>query len=209
MLVFQRLALVAGLLSLTACGRSEVFHSDTPAKTDVKPLCAPTEPGLTRNTTSNGAPIRWEAGTCIAVTYEPKLEADARALELALEAWTAPNCTSLCFSPPQPAKAGEDPTYRLHLRAAGPTETPPSTNILVSTTYDDKSGAVAGADLVLTPGVHPSHGDWLTEVGLAIGFRRAPAEVDSALASVASGSGRTALSTLDLQSVCASYPACR
>ena len=208
---FRTQALVAALVGLGACGRSEVFPQvdPPPPKTDVKPICGEVTPELGRATSSTGKPLRWHTDACIPVTYEPGLETEAAQLEAALAAWTAQSCTSLCFELPRLAMAG-DPAYRLHLRLRGAgDEVPPSTIAFNSATYDDKTGGILFADLVIAPGAQLTPGDWLGQVGRAIGFNRAAPGTDSALESGAIGSSRTALGAIDLQSVCANYPVCK
>ncbi len=191
-------ALLFGLV-LSGCGRSELLgpHEldfNGSAGADAARVC----PGGTRRTPTVAVTTAWAKG-CIDVSYVDELASELPLLRGAMAAWSSPDCTSVCFSlKPWPTR----PNTRTILLHEDHGALRPSDGAL--TVY---YGNVPGfssvremASLIRRPGTSVTAEDYLSAVGVALGFE-ATRGVDSAV-----NSPRATLTEADLQSVCALYP---
>lgn len=193
------LALVAFAAAAAGCGRSQSYTT--------KPPCVRNPEGTPELSLqlANGMPRVWNKEKCIAVTYAPTLVKLKPTLQAALDAWDAVGCTGLCFE--EPAEAKDPPTTdfdtRLHL-ADAMTGAGTAWELL----NDGRNGRTLHATLFVTDA--NTVGDLMRSVGFVLGFEASPkGGRDTVLEEPAVPSLRTELGSIDRQSVCAVYPACR
>jgi len=193
------------ILLFTACGRSDVYQA--PQRAALVPACVSTRgPSTLPRTSANAAnPIEWPRGACLDVTYGPGIEPFLKDVQAALDQWTGPDCTWMCFS--QPRAESSPPTgadrRRIHLRLADPGELSKGTVMLSEVTYDPRTGEQYSGQVILDPASLPTLSNWLGQLGQVLPFDRT--DQDSVLNPALK---RSTLSSIDQQSVCAVYPAC-
>ncbi len=92
---------------LLGCGSSSVED----------PCGAPPELDVPVRRSSLAAPLHWPSGECIAVSYDPALEARRGVIEAALSEWM-PECSDLCLQLTGPSsEAPDEASRRVHLVA--------------------------------------------------------------------------------------------
>ncbi|GEM_PF-3178837 len=194
----MRFAIVLTLLLGTACGRTQSYG---------KPACiadAVGTPDVGLQKLPNGTPRVWNRELCIPVTYAPSLEKLLPDIQTALDAWDQVACTGLCFEAPVANK--EVPTAdldrRLHFFDA---VSPTNAWELLS---EGNTGYTLHATIFVSN--KSNLGELLRQVGSVLGFEgRKPNFRDTVMEEVLVPNPRTMLGSLDRQSVCAVYPACR
>lgn len=195
----MRVVPVLLLTLLCSCGRTTSYTT--------KPPCVRNPEGTPALGVqlANGMPRLWNKEQCIKVTYAPTLTKLKPTLLAALAAWDGVDCTGLCFTELVEAKDGPttDNDTRLHVSDIG-TGIGTAWELL----NDGRTGRTLHATIFVTN--DSTVGDLMKQLGFVLGFEGAKnAHRDTVLEEEMFPSPRTGLGSLDAQSVCAVYPACK
>jgi hypothetical protein len=205
-------ALVLLALWSPGCGRSTPLEGEGPE--ELRECSAPlaSVPLDRERSPGSGAILHWDMTPgCIAVTYDQSLEELRPVLEKGLAAWSAPECTSLCFSELAQSSllpaSKRDRRWHFTTDAASKVALSPLQVTLNITTFEDSSGTVFNQALIFRNGTLTERtlGEILSQVGRGLGFQ-ASNGLDSTI-QMEAGSTRTLLTEADQKSVCGQYPA--
>ncbi len=168
-----------------------------------------TVPFQTVGETMTGATIHWEAGGCIAVSYDAGIADISSLLTMAVDAWNAVPCSTICLDPPVQM---EDPPSiyrgerRIHFTRGIEGGSPGI--VAVPTLYHSQtSGRARGAvvEIAEEPDPPTTLTDLLFLVGSSLGLAPAPVGSDSVMLREAGRAAPTAPTSLDEEAICALY----
>jgi len=161
---------------------------------------------------SSSPVLHWViADGCVPVTYESSLASERTALAAAVGAWNSVDCARLCLQGPLESDTRPDflrGEHGIHVLAPFHPDTLPQLDAgavgVTTLTFEVLSGRMLGAWIEVPPRAGLSTAEFIALVGYALGLKRPPASVDSALLS-GPGSAMTMPTALDREAYCVLY----